>query len=159
MPSTREKQWFTSITPSTTLLSGAQTSIQLFNATIHGPRFIKGATVLRTLVDMKIQATAVAQQVGLFYGLAVVNEDARIAGALPEADDSADRADWMLRGRLSTIQASLSDASQWDTVRQDIRSGRTLHSEEDGLLMILDAETSGFTLSFNAFIRILMLMP
>ncbi len=82
----REKQWFTSITPFNTFASGVQGSIQLFNATIHGPRFIKGATVLRTIVEMELKATAVAQLVEIFWGLVVLNSDARVAGAVPEAD-------------------------------------------------------------------------
>ena len=155
----RDMEWFTSIQPFAAQGSGAQATAQLFDASIHGPRFIKGATVRRMIIDMKIRATAVAQLVELFWGIVIVSNDARVAGGLPDTEDSAERPDWLVRGRLQTIQASLSDSSQWARIDLDIRTGRTLRSEEDELDLILDASTSGFILERSHFIRVLMLMP
>ena len=154
----RERQWFTSATGFTGLAAGDQTDVQLYNATIHGPRFMKGATVQRMIINMTIRSPSLAENNTLFWGIVVVNEDARIAGALPEADDTADRADWLVRGRLQNITSSVPDGSQWTHRNYDIRSGRTLRSEEDGLLMILD-NLGSFTVEFSQFTRVLMLMP
>ena len=155
----RERQWFTSRTSQLSIASAGLSDIQLYNATIHGPRFMKGATVLRLILDLTLRATAVAQEVELYWGVLIANEDARVAGALPDPRDDSDRPDYMVRGRMVTIQSSLSDSSQWDHRLMDIRSGRTLRSEEDGLLMVLEAGSTGFTLEVSLFIRVLMLLP
>ncbi len=159
MARAREKQWFTSRNDLTSVASAARDDIQLYNATTVGAREIKGATVLRAILEIELRATAVAQEVGLFWGLVIVNEVARIGNQLPDPRDTADRADWMIRGNLRTIQSSLSDSSQWDRRRYDVRSGRMLRSEEDGVLVVFRATASTFTLEFSSFMRVLMLMP
>ena len=156
----REKQWFTSSTNFNTLTDGSQEVVQLYNATIHGPRFMKGATVLRSILDMRIQAAAVAQTVICNWGMLIVNEDARVAGAVPDPGDTSDRPDYIVRGKLTTVQASLSDSSQWDRRYLDVRSGRTLNSEEDGLVIIVENNSGGgFTLNYYIYARILLLLP
>ena len=157
----REKQWFSSNTNFVGLATNTQTEIQLFGASIHGARQIKGATLLRSIIDLRIQAQAVAQTVQLFWGLGIYTADARVAGGLSDPEDTSDRPNYVVRGKLTTIQSSLSDSSQWDRKELDIRTGRTLRSEEEELLMVLknSAGPGGFALNFYMFGRFLMLMP
>jgi hypothetical protein len=151
-------EWFSSDIDFADLAGDGQTNLLLYNAIGQGARFVKGATVTRMIIDLRMRANAVAQTVILFWGIVVVNADARAAGAFPEADDLTDRADWLIRGKMQTIQASLSDSSQWDTVKLDIKSQRVLRAEEDELHLILDSRGAN-VLEWTAFIRVLMRMP
>ena len=112
----------------------------------------------RTIVDLTCRANSVSQVVEMFYGIVVVNADARAAGSFPEADDMSDRPDWLVRGRMTTVTDSLFDSSQWHRVRLDLRSQRVLRSEEDELHVVIDNATAN-DLSWSAFVRVLMKMP
>ena len=131
----------------------------LVNETELGVREVKGATVTRMLLDIRLEASSLAQQVQCHWGIVIVNADARAAGAFPDADDLGDRADWLVRGHLRTVQDSLSDASQWDRVKADLRAQRVLRSEESELHLIMDAGSDGFTMVWSAYIRVLMKLP
>ena len=142
-----------------TLASGAQTNLLLYNAISLGVRNIKGATITRIIGQLKLRADSLAQNVDLHYGIVVVNADARAAGAFPDPDDLSDRPDWMVRGLLQTVQASLSDSTQWDVAKFDLRAQRILRSEEDELHLILTAGATGFILEWSAFFRVLVRLP
>jgi len=155
----RQMQWFSVLVNPLSLASGAQVSSLVYSASTIGARFIKGATVTRQIIDLSLRSGSVAQENQLFWGVVVVNSDAAAAGAFPEADDLSDRPGWMIRGRLENKQSDLSDSSQWTRKELDIRGQRKLDSEEDELRMIFDAGTTGFTLEFSLFWRVLMKMP
>ena len=155
----RATQWLSTYKGRGNLASGVQDNLLLVNETELGVREVKGATVTRILLDIRLEASSVAQQVQMHWGIVVVNADARAAGAFPDADDYGDRADWLVRGHLRTIQSDLSDASQWDRVRADLRAQRILRSEESELHLIVDAGSDGFTMIWTAFIRVLMKLP
>ena len=150
--------WVSTISPVQTLAAGAQTSVLLFNDSTFGGRQVKGATVTRLLMDISLRADAVAQLNSLMYGVTIVNSDAAGAGAFPDADVMGDRASWMVRGRLETISANLSDSSQWDRRSMDIRGQRVFRNEEDSLYLIVDS-TSTFVLQWAAFMRVLLKAP
>lgn len=155
----RETEWFGLDRTTFQALAGlAQTNETLFSATLAGARFVKGTTITRMLIDIAIRADNVAQTVQLAWGITTMNADARAAGAFPEADDPSDRAGWMVRGRLITIQASLSDASQWHRKTLDIRSQRILRNEEEELQLILDNQ-SATDLNFSVYVRVLVKWP
>ena len=159
MPDKRSFEWFTTDTGFQSLASAAQTNLTLYSATLVGARFIKGATVTRMLLDLRLRSDSVAQLVEAYFGILPVNADARAAGAFPDVDDASDRAGWLYRAKFRTIQDSLSDSSQWDTRHLDLRAQRILRTEEDELQLVVDASGSGFTLQWAAYIRVLMRMP
>ena len=152
----RSTEWFTLDRRDQGLATDDQTNETLFNATSVGARSVKGTTITRMLIDLNLRAGSIAQRVNLYWGILVMNADARAAGAFPEADDVSDRAGWMVRGNMSTIMSDLSDGSQWLRIHRDIRSQRILHTEEDELQLILDSSASGFTLRWDAYIRVLV---
>ena len=156
----RAMQWITSYVGFGPLLgSGSQTNVPLYTVADRGPGFIKGSTVTRMVIDIRMRASALAQLVVLNWGILLVDGEAAAVGILPEADDLSERAGWMVRGVLTTIQDSLSDSSQWDRAQMDIRSQRVLRAERDELHLILDAGTTGFALEWHVFIRVLMKLP
>lgn len=154
----RETEWFSQFVPWTALAGDAQTNQTLYNAVTHGLRFIKGATVTRIILDMYLRAVVVSEDTQLFFGILVMNADARAAGAFPEADDMTDRPDWMIRGVLQN-RFTVAITTQLSTLKEyDLRAQRVLRSEEDELQLILDNGNAN-ALSFSLFIRVLMKLP
>ena len=154
----RPFEWYTANQFFTNLAANAQGNLLIYNAIQHGVRGIKGATVTRLLVDIELQPDSVGQNVVMFWGITMVNADARAALAFPEADDPADRADWLGKGRLQTSSSDLFDGSQWHRVHRDLRAQRVFHSEEDELHLIVDSGTVN-VLTWSAFIRVLIRLP
>ena len=155
----RPVEWFTVETDFLSLATGAQTNKLLYNAASSSSAAVKGATVTRMIVDVRLRATSLAQLNKAFWGIVVINADARAANAFPDPAEMADRPGWLARGRLQTIQDSLSDASQWDKVQLDLRSQRILRAEGDELHLIFENGATGFTAEMSAFVRTLMRLP
>ena len=152
-------EWFTGNLNFTNIASDGQLNFTLYNAATHGVDKIKGSTITRMLIDMIMRNTAVAQTNQLFWGITIMNADARAAGAFPDADDVSDRADWLVRGRLMGNADSLSDSSQWSRTHLDLRTQRMMRAEEDELQLVMDAGGTGFTLDVSAFVRVLVRTP
>ncbi len=153
----RPTEWFTTDKIFTTVTDGSQDTTTLLSAGQIGARFIKGTTITRMVIDFVMKPGSVAQDVFMYYGIVVMNGDAVVAGGFPEADDVSDRAGWMIRGRLITKADSVSDGAQFARRNLDIRSQRILRSEEDELQLIVDNKSAGgFTLTYSAYIRVLV---
>ncbi len=155
----RRLQWYTKNQDFAAIGSASQANMRMYSAIDEGRGDIKGATVTRMIIDIGLRSPTVAQLTRLFWGIVIVDTEARIAGGLPDADDMSDRHDWLIRGRLFNIQSDLSDSSQWTMRHYDIKTQRILRSEEHELLLVIDAGSDGFTMEWTAFTRALMRMP
>ena len=155
----RRTEWFDRVMPLTALAGSGQAGFRLYSAIDQGRQDIKGATVTRLIGKIVLYPSVVTTLVEMHWGIVVVNADAAAAVAFPDADTEADRADWMIRGWLVAKSGNISDGSQSDRVVFDTRAQRILHSEEDQLMVILDASASGVSLNFAFFIRTLIKMP
>ncbi len=152
-------QWFSTETPFGGLAGAAFGNLLLYNVTFQASAAVKGATVTRTIVDLRLQAGSVAQLTEVYWGIIVINADARAASAFPDPEDMSETAGWMVRGRMQVVQSDLSDRSQWDEVKMDLRGQRTLRNEKDELHLILKNGSASFTANWAAFIRVLMKLP
>jgi len=138
----REYQWYSKLDEEDrAIASGNQLELDLLNEMVDDNR--KGATITRVILDLVIVPDTVAQTTFTSYGLAMVNGDALAAGAVPEADVNADRADWVLRGRARNMVSSLSDRAQVFHKEYDLRAQRVLRSEEMTLAIIFDHSSGG----------------
>jgi len=154
----RATQWFSTNQAFLSLAAGAITNVTLFGAGIQGARFIKGSTVTRMIVNIDYRADAVSQDNRVFWGIAVVNADARAANVFPQPADMSDRAGWLVRGRENVMANSRFDVTQFSRVRLDLRSQRVLRNEEEELQLIY--ENNGTNLfSTSVFIRLLIKWP
>ena len=152
----RATEWFT--TEQNTfidLAAGAQVGLALFSAVSAGARFIKGTTVTRMIIAIDMRPNVTAQDNYCSWGITTVNQDAATANAYPEADDTSDRAGWMVRGNEYVGANSLFDGAQFAKVRLDIRSQRVLRDEEQTLQLILDNNGNN-VVEWRAYIRCLM---
>ena len=156
----RAFDWYETFSTFFTLAPALQTNIRIRTAFDQGAANLKGSTVTRLIGWIVLAPTVQASLVELAYGVIIVNVDARIAGALPDADDPTDRADWMLRGRMISNMSSLSDSSQWDRNRIDNRAQRIMRSEEDELVLILNASSANNNnLNCALYMRALLKLP
>ncbi len=152
-------QWVTVFADWQNLAANGQTNLLIYNAIVQGARFIKGATVTRTLLKIWMSPDTLAERARMNWGLVLVNADARAAGAFPDADDLSDRAGWLARGLLQGRMSSLSDSSQWSTEVLDLRGQRILGNEEVEYHLIVDNPSGSIAFDWSAYIRVLMRMP
>ena len=155
----RPMQWVDSEARFGALAANAQSNLLLYNSLSLTAGLVKGATITRMIVDVTGRAGSVAQINYLFWGITVVNADARSAGAFPDSDDMGETAGWLARGRLVVMADSISDASQFVHARLDLRSQRILRSEKDELHLIVDNGSSSFVVDWAAMIRVLVKLP
>ena len=158
MPNQRPMQWYDRFTAFANLTAGAITNHNLYTASIHGVRNIRGATLTRMIFEMHLRSDAVAQENNVNWGILIMNADARAAGAFPDPDDESDRAGWIVRGRLFSMQSDLSDYSQWTHRELDLRAQRIFRDEESELQLILKNNGS-FVAEWAIYLRMLIRLP
>ncbi len=138
----RAMQWFSIVDEGDrSLASAAQFEADLLTGLSLD--LTKGATITRVLLDIVIAPDTVSQITHTSYGLVMVNDDQFSAGAVPEADANADRADWLLRARSRNTAAAISDSSQLWVRSYDLHSQRVLRSEKQTLALVLDQSSGG----------------
>ena len=150
--------WISVHSPLNDLAGNTQTNQLLYSSVTYGGIATKGATVTRTILDLTFRPESLAQLNSMFYGITVVNADARAVGAFPDPQDLGDRVGWLVRGHEDVISSNLSDNSQLAKVRLDIRSQRILRNIEDELHLIMHNDT-GSICQWGSFIRTLWKMP
>ena len=134
----RETEWFESIVGFTSRGTNTQFAVDLYSAAFLGAHGIKGSTITRTVVKLALLPEVQTTIVELHWGIVIVNADAVAAGVLPDANDVADRADWLIRGWLFAKSGNISDGSQTDRVIVDLRSQRIIRAEEDQLTLVVN---------------------
>ena len=98
----------------------------------------KGAQVMRMILDYNLAADAVGSGGSIDFGVFFVEEDARAAGALPEADSEGDQPGWIWRKRFFCYTSDVNDRAQATHVSYDARPLRRYRGEDMSLLLVLD---------------------
>ena len=156
----RTLQWFTAFRAWTSVAALATTNLSLYSSATLLSAPVKGVTVTRTILDLRMRNDSVAQDTELAWGITTVNGDAVSAAAFPDPDDQSDRVSWLIRGRLMGNADSLSDTSQWQRDQYDLRAQRVLRDERQELHLILHNSSGGAAArSYAVFARVLMRMP
>jgi len=159
MVTRRPMQWYTVHRDFATLAALATTNTTLYSASVLGARNVIGATITRMIIDIGMRNDSLAQLNTLHWGIVIMNADARAAGAFPDPADETDRPDWLVRSRLQGNADSLSDSSQWNRIRMDLRAQRKFRSEEDELQLICKNSSAAFVNSWTMYIRTLVRLP
>ena len=155
----RVLEWYTKERGAVAILSGGQTNLPLFTTADVTATSVKGTTVTRTLLYVRMSSASVAQLNVFYWGLVLLNADAAGSGVFPDPADVSDRPGWLARGRLENIQSDLSDKSQWSAVDIDLRSQRILRTEESEYHLIVETAATGFIAVWSAYVRTLMKRP
>ena len=155
----RAMKWFTTLRGDQALTDGAQISFDLLAGVDQANK--KGATVTRLIISMWIRNDTQQTFKVMDAGVAWVNSDAVAAAALPDPGDEADRADWLLRYRMTNqMDATTSGSQQIEDRHFDIRSQRICRSERDELRLVLEDSglgNGGLFVTFGA--RVLLRLP
>ena len=151
----RPTQWYESIQQDVALNAGQQAHTDLLSNIATGNR--QGSTVTRMILDIQMRPGAITVTHEIYVGIAVLNADAVGASAFPDAD-SVDDTDWLFHARLISNSSNVSDGTQGDRIRMDIRSQRVLRAQQDRLILVRD-NLIGAVTTYNHFIRVLMKHP
>ena len=122
-----------------TAAASTQTAIDL--GTLIAADEKKGMTVVRMLMDLSYRMSAVGTAIILDEGIAMVHNDAFVAGALPDPNDTDEQAGWLWRKR-TRVQSEAITVSRQGTVL-DLRSKRKFPSEDHVLLYISNTDSGG----------------
>ncbi len=154
----RAMKWFTSFQNDLAVADNSQANVELLDGMAIGN--VKGSTITRIVLDVVGRLDTVDTFKSLRWGIVQVNSDAAAANAFPDADQESDRADWMFRSQMATIQNTLSDGAQLPRVTADLRAQRIMRSEETQLHAVFDDSGTGLGGWLVSFmIRVLMKLP
>ncbi len=152
----RTLKWSTAIHDAQTIAASGQNAHPLLG-NLSGTR--KGATITRMLINITLGAAAVDILARLKWGVVIVNNDAALASAFPDADDSADDADWLMRDAAVVVMSDVSDGSQLVRMKYDLRAQRIIRSDQDDLRFVIDRDSPVVTTNYNLFTRVLVRLP
>ena len=153
----REVRWFQTHADAQTVTSGGQANVEVLQALSVDQR--KGATVTRIILELVLGVAQIDTKCNLKWGIVSLTEDANTAGAFPDADAALDLADWLVRGASIIKMSDVDDGSQFVRVSKDYRAQRILRGATDETHFIIDQNTSGATVNWDLWTRILVKLP
>ena len=154
MPNSRPMEWFTTLADGQTVTSGGQSNNELLVQLAESIR--KGSTITRILLQLVIHPATVNTICRLKWGMVLVNEDAASGGTFPDADQSTDRADWLARGAELVSVTDLFNGQQYARVDRDLRAQRVIRADTDEFHFIIDQDSSGATVNYSVWTRVLI---
>ncbi len=90
-------------------------------------------------------------------GLAMINDDALGALALPDPGDAADQPGWLYRDRI-VVRGDRAEVAEAQTLFHDLRAARKFPGQESNLVLIIDNDAaSGGSVSIEGLMRTLVL--
>ena len=151
----RTTEWYSKDIGIATLATGLLATLELYSIADVTATEIKGSTITRTLLQIRMNSNSISQNNELFWGLVQVNADAAAAAAFPDPEDLSDRPGWLARGKMENIQSDLSDSSQWTMLSIDLRGQRIMRTEETEYFLLI-RNSGAFTLQWSAYVRTLI---
>ena len=155
----RAMKWFTTLRDQQALPDAGQVNFNL-SASI-GQSNIKGSTITRLIIDLWTAADTLGATKITDWGIAILNTDAVVAGAFPDADNENEKIDWLVRGRLVTEPPRTgSEFGQHGRQTLDIRSARIIRAEDTQVHLVADDPGAGGGGVFlSLMVRMLLKLP
>ncbi len=119
-----------------------------------------GATIVRIIGQWATRAGASDQDLQAAFGLIMVDEDARLAGALPDLATAPDDARWMWQDSQYLFDGDIAaNQDQWRQRPVDYRGRRRIGSRRDRLLVVAEnfsavAQTINFIWNLRTLLRL-----
>ena len=158
MPSRRLVKWFTTLRQLQALADNSQLTFDLL--TDLAASQTQGSTITRILMSIWIRNDVVSNEKTMDWGIVLVDGEAAVAGAFPDADVEDERVDWMGRGRMHAYTSSLFVVQPHTMMERDLGASRVIRNEFQQLRLILNSDTNGTGGLFVTFItRVLVRMP
>ena len=86
----------------------------------------------------------------------MVNTDAVTAGAFPDALDEDDQPGWLVRDVGLVESHDANDGSTWGRFEYDLASQRLFRNQQETLMFIIGQTSSGQSLVYHLFTRVLV---
>ena len=152
----RRTEWF-DLTVNQTVAAGDQNSNDLTINMADVEK--KGATLVRTLVQLYCAAVTVGTGSVLSLGIAMLNEDAAAAGSIPEADSDTDKPGWVFRTVVPVFTDTANRFANLTVIKEDLRSRRRFQGSSDQIELILDNFAGSSAINVDGLIRLLIMKP
>ena len=117
----------------------------------------KGATLIRTIVNLSTVLTASGSGGKFSMGLVMVNDDANASLAFPDPGSAGDDAGWLWRTERPIATSDSNDASQWIMTNLDLRGRRKFPGEEFDIHLLIAAGTLTANINTDGWIRMLFM--
>ena len=119
----------------------------------------KGATLVRTIVDLMAGLSVAGTGGMLAMGIVITNDDALAAAALPNPEDDADQPGWLWRVRKSVFTNITTDRATLTPFFVDLRAKRKMSGEDLTPVLIVRNIGSAQSYNINGLIRSLWMKP
>ena len=114
----------------------------------------KGATIVRTIVDLWYSVNALNQNSICDLGLVMINDDAIGSGSFPDPQTVTDKPGWMLRKRV-VIQGSEENVPESNHFVFDLKTSRILAGDDMDLILITNNNAGG-QVNIKGLVRVLI---
>ena len=149
----RAVEWF-DFHVNQTVSSGSQNGVQCdINL---GSSEKKGATIVRTLVDLWVMPTATGTGGTGGMGLAMINSEAAAASAFPDMDSPDDQIGFLWRTFFPFFTSDANDFAQAVRFKEDLRGMRKYPAEDFELTLIMDNATGTTAFNVDGQVRFLV---
>ena len=153
----RATQWFDQTIAINALAENQITSTTLLPTILDLAK--KGATILRTLIDINIQAVTVNVNLILDVGVVMMQSDAIVAGAFPDPADDAEQPGWLYRKSIGLYTTDAFSTVNRVPFLADIKAKRKFAGEAWELMMIWERDAAVGTLNIQGLVRVLIAKP
>ena len=144
----RSREWFgVASTANAGQSAGTQSTLVIVQPSID--LTANDGTVVRIVGDFLLRCSAAALDAFYRLGIIVVDEDARVAGAVP--DPWTDPAAWMWERTGWLYTSNVADITQAERFHVDIKTGRKLPQSHSALILVIE-NLSGSTTGFDYFV-------
>ena len=150
----RPMEWFYETVDFNAIGNGGQVS-QLVAAGMAAD-LKKGSTIVRWIVDLSYVMVVASSGGVLTFALSHVEEDARLAGVLGDADVDLEMPGWIWRANRVISGLGTNDFAQRGHISVDLRTARKFLGEEDNF--ILQVEYNGVdSVNIDGYVRTLVM--
>jgi len=149
----RQTEWFDFILEQNGLAANAQLGLRLDNSLAVTEK--KGITLVRTIIDINVQAGTTGANLELFLGISLISEDSFVAASLPDPLDDDEQAGWLYRKTVGLAASVLFDHSQTVQVVADIHAMRKYPGEDFLLCLTLERDAAAGSLNVFGQVRLL----
>ena len=117
----------------------------------------KGATLVRTLIDLYVMAVTAGTGGTCGLGISMVNLDGHAASALPEADSASDQPGWIWRTVVPVFTDTVNAFANATHIKEDIKSRRKYAGDDMLIDLIIDNVTGSTSFNVDGMIRLLIM--
>ena len=154
----RTVEWFDRIVNVNSIGAG---TTQVFN--LDGNMDVsvkKGSTIVRIILDIVAVALTAGTGTVLSVAIAMIEQDASTAGAIPDPEDEDEQPGWLYRTASPVFTSVVNDSTQAHRFFVDLKSRRKYAGEDYACQCILENHAAGMSaVNVDGISRMLVMKP